>query len=443
VNRKERRKQEALARKGALLVDADPEWLRVPGHPDLAGIAEQDADLIRSLFRVATLPTGHPVRSVWESPTLLARASQQHLADDLRECRAVPGFAGLLDRLRSDVNSFEAIRFELRVAASLARAPGQQVLSLGGSGKGPDVVAKTRTGGVIRLACYRASSATPDLHQARGLFERVAADVLNRFLRPSPQDGSSLAIALPAFPLRGGEERVVHDLVRTIWNDATRPSVEAEGVKVERREVPPARPLPLARRAMRLRFTVPLGKWEDARIERQLVDKLEYEEASWAQEAPVGRVFAVERSAFADPSKVRRLLDDASKQEGRAFDLYQISLQGYGPQLDGVPHSFEEVEHIGMPQWPAGLDLELRTFGDSVATWSNNDDVFTVRWDEEPEEYDLWQQDAVRARCTRRRALGSERRLERIDSTTFPRGREDPGYKAAVEAAMARILGDQ
>src|SRR5687767_14562318 len=92
--------------------------------------AEIDARFLREFLQFRKMSSEHPIRALWTAETVGARHALHHLADDIRQVRDVPGFLGVIRHLQADVDGYEDTRYELRIAAALARG-GQNIHRLG------------------------------------------------------------------------------------------------------------------------------------------------------------------------------------------------------------------------------------------------------------------------------------------------------------------------
>jgi len=133
-----------------------PRWVNAPGLAELK--PEADLPILRETFDVARLPVDHPVRVWWSSDA--ERFTLHHLADDIRTVHDVPGARSLLKLMRRDKEGFEDFRYELRMAAAVARSEGQRLMQLAGPSAGPDFEFIAKSGHRCGVACYRGRSVT-------------------------------------------------------------------------------------------------------------------------------------------------------------------------------------------------------------------------------------------------------------------------------------------
>ncbi len=168
-------KREAVRRRLA----AEPP-LRFLGGRCAADIEALEIEHIRALRRhlnFRRIPANHPIRHLWSTRSSESRFRLQHLADDLQSTEGVDGFPGLVRRMLEDGEAYEDYRYELRVAANLARA-GAHVTRLAGPTVGADIEFRTDRQLLCGVACYRTRSATPHAVAAT----KACGEISQRFL---------------------------------------------------------------------------------------------------------------------------------------------------------------------------------------------------------------------------------------------------------------------
>jgi hypothetical protein len=393
--------------------------------------AERDSEVIERHLPIAGLKDLHPVRRLWSTAEPKARISLHHLADDLRLTEAVEGFAGLVRRLRTDLDAFDDMRYELRIAAILARG-GQRILKLGGSNAGPDVEFISSSGHTCGIACYRARSATDTVTHLRKRAREIASAFFPLFHFHPISGDWLLDVTLPEVPLRSGDVAATTDLLRCAWMDATPGSLQRDGIHVTRAPLPVVSRLPGQRRRAHIRFFFPVRSAEKKRVLAHAWEKIEKERA-WAVSYAGVPILAIEESDGLLGGALKDEFSELAKEEGNP--LAGILLTS--------PQTIEDAEWLGGPRSPAALHLHLTTFGPSIRTWAHGYHLVTLAPEHAKEEWSFFETD---------QGSGSElvRSLHygvpcvRIASPAAGvEAADDPEFQHRVREALARIDREQ
>lgn len=349
----------------------------------------------------------HPLRDLWASATSGARFRAHHLADDLLAVEAVDGFAALVKRMREDAEAYEDYRYELRMAASLARADGQKVLKLAGNRPGPDVEFETVTGARVAIACYRARSATAALAAVSAECASVARSFLATFAREVVMDHLGIEVIFPSFPITAEASRQAKVLLDQMWFSPEQVEhTNSSGVLVRRSVRLRAIEGSGVTRRARIRFMFRVPERERRRIDQHLRQKLVKENVSWASAYNGCALIAVEDSGFSKGLSKAELAPFVSASATKFSGV--ISTQLVHATFGDTVHGFEHVT-VHTP-----VDFAMCTYGQNFQTWSRDHPVIATCPDHASEFWDLWQ-DRVGLHVHCSRPLEWTRRLKRLD----------------------------
>lgn len=278
-----------------------PPWLQAPCDPEVKKGTREDFALLREIFPAERLAASHPLRRLWElqkdaRALSEARFEFHHLAADLRTIHGVAGAPGLLRALISDGEHYADYRYELRIAGSVGRYPGQQLVRLGGKEKGADIEVIANSGHRCGIACYRANSITPSLRQSSWVNEALMQE-MGAILATTPVPGLvAVAIEFPRFPIGEEEKRSCMTAFRHFWTKPTKEPITDGGVTVKRLATPP---FPAFRGwETRIVLCIPVPAREKQRLADSIRSKLEKEHAQWACQYSGTPFLAVEESDY-------------------------------------------------------------------------------------------------------------------------------------------------
>ncbi len=341
-----------------------PPWAEPPSRWMSAEIeapldVNRDAAVLRRVLGVANLHDDHPVRQLWASARAESRFALHHLADDLRLVEGTDEFGGLVKRLRTDLQAYDDMRYELRLAAILKRG-GQSLAGLGGSKAGPDVEFISQSGHRCAVACYRLRSGTDTIQLLRDACKQLAESFFRVFLfHPMPGDWL-LDVIFPRVPLRAGERGTADDLLDQAWRVCGPDEREHQGVSVSKQPLPNLRRLPGQKRRAQARFFFPVRHAEIVRAGAQVWDKVEKERA-WASTYNGVPVLAIEESDS--------LLGGGLK--GDLAATLAVENNPFAGVLLTSARTIEDAEWVPGSRAPDTLHLNLATFGPNVRTWAH------------------------------------------------------------------------
>lgn len=377
--------------------------------PDVEAETARHLAALRRHIDFRRVSQQHPLRDLWVSASSRARFEVHHLADDLLAVEAVDGFAALLKRMLEDAEAYGDYRYELRMAASLARADGQKVVKLAGNRPGPDVEFETSSGARVALACYRARSATPGLAAVSAECASIARGFLATFAREVVMGDLGIEVIFPSFPIAAEASRQAKALLNHMWHSPNQAEqTNSSGILVRRcvrlRAIEGSG---IVRRA-RIRFMFRVPERERRRVEQHLRQKLEKENASWASVYDGCALMAVEESGFAKGMNNEELASLLSGSRTKFSGI--ISTQLMHATFGDLVHGLEHVT-VHTP-----LDFAMCTYGQNFRTWSSGQPVIATYPDHANEFWDVWQDGTgVHARCSR--PLEWTRRIKRLDDS--------------------------
>ena len=389
--------------------------------------ANRDAEFLRAALGVNKLRDDHPVRRMWGSIDPNDRVALHHLADDLRLAEGVRGVQGVVKRLRTDLDGYDDIRYELRVGAMLQRG-GQALTSFGGSRSGPDVEFVSQSGHRCGVGCYRLRSGTEVIRQLREATKTVTRELFPLFhFHPMPGDWL-MDVTFPDVPVQAGQDKAASDLLFALWKTAGPGERREAGMAVTKVRLPELRRLPGQRRRLQVRFFFPVRKAEVARANSQVRDKIE-KERPWAAVYSQVAMLAVEESDS--------LLGGALK------DSLSERLQSPGHPFAGVlltsARTIEDAGWIPSATAPDTLRVQLTTLGPNLRTWAHGQHVVTYAPEHALEEWSFFETDSG-AGSELVRSLTYGVHHVRIES---PAAGADPANDQAlqrrVQEALARI----
>jgi hypothetical protein len=377
--------------------------------PDVETETARHLAALRKHIDFRRVPQQHPLRDLWASATSGARFQVHHLADDLLALEAVDGFAALLKRMLEDAEAYEDYRYELRMAASLARADGQTVVRLAGNRPGADVEFLTRSAARCALACYRARSATPGLNAVSAECASVARGFLNTFAREVVPADVGIEVLYPSFPITADDSRQAKALLDQMWRSPGEAEhTNASGILVRRCVRLRSLEHSDRKRRARIRFMFRVAERERLRIDRHLRQKLVKEDASWASSFDGCVLVAVEESGFSNGLSEEELAALMSTSAANFSGI--ISTQLMHTTFGNVTHGFEDVTvHLNAP-----IELGVCTYGQNSHAWSKEYPAVSLYPDHACEFWDLWQ-DAVGVHAHCSRPLEWTKRLKRLD----------------------------
>lgn len=202
---------EVLRRRRA--AEPRPRFLEALGSQAVDDGIAADLDTLRENFDFRRLAATHPVRRAWATATPRALFELRYLAADLRAVQKVDGFERLAKRLVVDHEGYEDFRFELCIAAGLARARDQRVLHVAGEIPGPDVEVVTAAGHVCGIACYRPRRATMPHRSSKRIEDKLQQE---HATWASEYAGTCLlAVEAPELTIGRLEDAAMHALRRT------------------------------------------------------------------------------------------------------------------------------------------------------------------------------------------------------------------------------------
>lgn|GEM_PF-3925015 len=398
-----------------------PKWLQAPCIPAVKGSTREDFELLKETFRIERLPAHHPLHELWHRTgdaigLAEARYDLHQLADDVRLVRDVSGARQLLQTMVNDAEGFEDFRYELRIAACVARSPGQTLVAVGGTAQGPDVQVKTLSGHLCGIACYRGRTWTPLLLSDA---PAILANIAERYGTicaahvVGPEQRVNMGIVFDRFPISPDVVEGTVAAFSEVWN---RPEGEArasrEGVLVARETVD-SQGVANAWEVS-LVFRVPVPDRERFRLTSTVRTKLEKEERQWAGAYPGVAVLCAEESDFC-------LGFDKDTVETVLLKETEHSLLGILSTWQFFADGIARGSRIRVEQYDwytkkdtVGLNLGIQTFGENMESYGDGFVVLMMnptnaeeRWTIKPGER------AGTATATCVRPLMIERRMTR------------------------------
>jgi hypothetical protein len=399
--------------------------------------AEVEAETVRHIqvlerhINFLRVPRAHPLRHLWSTPSSKARFELHHLADDISFLEHAPGFKGLLKRLLEDAEAYEDYRYELRLAASVARNRDQEILSLAGNAAGPDLVFRSRSGHRCGVACYRARTAIPALDKVSNECRQMVLSLGRGILNLPIGISCGVEVIFPEFPARPAHQGAAVELLRDICRiHSSSEFTNSSGVRA-RRVILLSSPWKIGTaRRLRVRFLFPVPSAEKVRIDRQIADKL-VKEDRWASSFEGVAIMAIEQSAFTR-GLGKTDLEAVASNSGNAF-TGAIATQLTHPTTNGIAHGFETVEHFIQC---SGLNLRVETYGQNFRAWADDYAVVTFKPDHAEEFWDLWQ-DAVGIHLVQSNPLSMDQYSRRLSIKVRPEEIRAKASLVAQEAAGA------
>lgn len=397
--------------------------------------AERDIETLSTAMRPARLGAEHPFKVAWDTPGGKSQVLLTHLADDVRATAPISGVESLLKLMRNDAEGFSDFRYELRVAAALARAPGQRVLVLAGTKKGPDIEFCSQSQHTCGVACYRARSDPPNVKALRAVSQRVA-DGARRAFTFSPLSVSfCVEIVLDSVPVTAADEKLASDLAYRLLTEPRCPPELTDGaVRARRLPLPDGLLRSGDLRCVRLRFLYAIGAFEEARIAAHLDGKVALEENAWASSYAGIPLLAIEASDGAGDDGLHPVLQQRMQNSREVFAGAFLT---YYP-ANGV----EGIKWIPRQGGSLGFHIEYRTARPNMNTWADGNPVVTIRPEHSREDWDLFQTPAGSgSELVESLHIGAHHvRLPAVEDPTNPTA--DPNYQRNVETAIARIRAE-
>jgi hypothetical protein len=407
---------------------AEPKhWLQ-EGAPE--GIdAAADVDTIVSAISPNRLNAEHPLYRIWNEPSDRARDELHQLADDIRSVVDVPGAAGLLRAMRSDRDGYRDFRYELRIAANVARSPGQTVTHLGGQGTGPDIEFKSRSGHACGVACYSARSDPPYIGEIRDTARALTTEALKLFIPAGLLEVFGLVVDFDHPPVDAEQVRdtiwILHPL---LTNHFVPPKATRGQVTINRVPAPGTLRLPRERRLTRIRYRFSLRELEHRRILRHVQQKIATEANRWAGKYQGVPIFAMEES---DGAQAQFKTEAPGLLKGSPFVCTMVTSYTYG-FLERIDWSFADHDR-------GFIDIGQQTFRESLNAWRGEDVTIELPLKYSTEDWDLFE---------RPEGCGSFL----VKSLTYgvmyhrighlppgPNPGDDPAFRALIEAAYQRM----
>lgn len=408
-------------------------WVDAPCVPDLD--TEADVELLDQAFGIARLADNHPVRELWMSSTPEARWDLHHLADDVRVVGEVPGAKRLLKMLRKDAEGFFDFRYELRMAAAVARSSGQRLDRLAGPDAGPDIEFTSKSGHRCGIACYRAKPSPPSMAAAREALRRIATTFRRRFLFFPLAEDLLIEMTFPSFPIGAEVEKSASDLVYDFWLQHDAGEAERDGVKVRRLRHPNVPRFANEKRRARLRFLMPVRAAERARVLGHLGNKLPSEARSWAARFDGVALSAIEESSSIQTGALRAEVEAHLREPDQPFAGVLLT---YYPLI-----GMENVTWVARPGDARGLHIGVETFGTNTAVWAGDAPRIAYTPDLSNEEWEFVQtSDGTTAELLLGLTLGThEVRLPPLKpGVVVPT--DDPDFEPNVRRALEKIQAE-
>lgn len=409
---------------------SDAHWLDDdPSRPDLASAVQ----VLHDHMRPQKLSSSHPFRRWWSTRSDTNRLFLLQLADDINTVSTVPGATQLLKLMRNDTDGFADFRYELRVAAALARAPTQRVVRLAGPAKGPDIEFQADSSHRCEIACYAARSDPPAVKVLRSVASRVSGAAFRSFAFSPLSQSFGLEVGFDSLPVRLTMERAAIDLAHQLLSNSTSPAEVRSGTVFARRiRVPSDLGGPGAIRFVRLRFLFAIRAFENARVARHLNDKIAKEADRWAAGTKNVALLAVESPDGCGDIGLHSALKSA--MDDPLSDFAGVFLTHY--PLNGV----ESVEWLPRQGRSLNLHVEYRTLNDNMKTWAGGRPVVSFPLDHAREDWDLVQSAAGSfSRLVAPLSIGSHHvRLPPVANPSRPT--DDPNFRPNLDRAIERIL---
>lgn len=420
----------ARTTRAAIGDEPSPHWIRAPGPPQLD--PQADLEVLRERFHVGRLPDDHPVRVLWSADT--ERLTLHHLADDIKTVGNVPGAKALVKVLRRDKEGFEDFRYELRMAAALARSEGQRVLRLAGPNFGPDIEFTAKSGHRCGVACYRGRSTIGGIVESRAALKAISDRFLRRFAFKQLDADLLIEMIFPELPLRSADVGLASDLLHEFWLRVDVGQMDKNGIRVQRLALPPFPRHPGELRRCRIRFLLPLRVAERKRVLGHLRTKMPAEVEKWAASYGGVALLAVEESEGIHNGAIRTEIAEEMKDSSHAFA---------GVLLTHYPeHGMEHIDWIPRRGDALGLHVGIETFGMNFRVWAGERPAVSFTPDNATEEWDF-----VRTAHGPYQQLAKPLSLQSRHALLPPlkdpnrRPTQDPDFEANLRVAIAQVRG--
>jgi hypothetical protein len=403
-----------------------PKWLLAPCIPAVKQRTREDLELLKAVFRIEQLEASHPLYELWHrthDATALAEARYDlhHLADDVRVVRDVPGGKQLLNTMVSDAEGFDDFRYELRIAGCVGRRPGQSLVAVGGTAKGPDVQVKTLSGHLCGIACYRGRTWTTLLaDEAPVVLAKLAARCSAICTQHvfAPLRRVKMALTFERFPISADVVEAAVAAFDEVWNRPEgEPTATRDGVSVGREAVDNG---VTETWEVTIAFRLPVPERERFRLTNTVREKLEKEERQWAGAYTGVPVLCAEESDFClgfekEPFEKVLLEETAHSMQG-ILTSWQFFTDGF---VRGSRTRVEQYEWHARPT-STNLNLGIHTFGENMDSYSDGFVVLTMNPKHADEEWRVIGVEGAGAIATCTRPLTIERRMTR--SRALPPG---------------------
>jgi len=398
-----------------------PKWLQAPCIAAVKEYTREDLELLKDTFRIERLAPEHPLHELWHrtgDPAAVAEARYDlhQLAADTRVVRDVPGGRQLLQTMVNDAEGFEDFRYELRIAACVARSPGQTLVAVGGTAQGPDVQVKTLSGHLCGIACYRGRTWTPLLlsdapKTLANIAARCGAICAARVVAPGQR--VNIGMNFDRFPISPDVVEAAVAAFGEVWNRpegdplATRDGVSIARETIDSGGVADAWDVSLA-------FRLPIPARERFRLTSTVRTKLEKEERQWVGEYPGVAVLCAEESDFC-------LGFDKDTFETVLLEQTTHSMQGILATWQFFVDGIVRGSRIRVDQFDwhprktsVGLNLGFHSFGENMKSYGDGFVVMTMNPQNADEVWRFGPGDGPRnATVTCVRPLTIERRMTR------------------------------
>lgn len=362
-----------------------PAWLQAPCADDVKKTTHADFTLLRDAMRLDRLAKDHPFRRLWDTDgdqraLSEARFEMHHLAHDLRTVEGVRGADELVRTLINDPEGYADFRYELRMAGAVGRSPGQKLLSLGGTRKGPDIEVQTRSNHKVGIACYRARSTTPALLDV-GRVARELAQRLGDIVASAPYGDDVrvlMALNFERFPIQPEVADRAVDAFREVWLRPTgQHQASREGVAV-RRETVRKSTIPTTWE-VRLVFRMPVPARERYRLKTHVEQKLAKEQDHWASAYDGVPVFFMEESDFCLGISEEELALHLQPEASHSFQGILATLQFFADGTVRGRHRMEQMDWHARPPG-TGLDIGIETFGQNLNSYAEKGKHFLLQF---------------------------------------------------------------
>lgn len=344
-----------------------PAWTKSPKvaieHDDAS-----DATTVSEVFQLARLAATHPIVAAWHTADERSRRLMHQLAEDARLLRRVVGFSDLCKKIRTDIDGFEDSVYELRVAGTVARGKDQEVLRLGGSQQGPDIVFRAQSGHECGIACYRARSEPPSIKAVGGLVDNVLRRFGDLYRFKDLGGNCFMQVLFPEFPIRPQDESLAMAVLGQLWSPTLGPEYQIGGVRGRRVALPAGAMQRGDGRLIRLRLEFPISAWDRRRVLATVSTKMKFEADRWASSYGGIPLFAVEESHGAHGSS---MVDDL-KTIMAGPDTFAGILLTHNPNT-----GLEYVEWIARQTGDLGLRIQMETLWENMTHHADGRPIIT------------------------------------------------------------------